>query len=315
MDSLFGGHFRHRIRLLSAGIHGFGGFPVRDITGESIGTAVENQVVRQRPLFGFDFSIRRDVRRIHDGHIQAGFYGMVQKHAVQHGARRRTDAERQVADPQHGECARQFGLDAAYGVQVLDRRIRQVLLARDEREDLHIEYQRVRWKPVLADDDFVQAFRNTELGVGGFGHAVLIDGHGDNGRAVVRNDRQPLVHAFGPVFQVDGVDDRAPRTRFQRGFHHIELGGVDDERGFNAHAEAFHKGSHLRGFVGAFGHCDADVQHVSAALHLLPSDLQTALIVICQQKAFDFPASHGVHAFADEERRRFLPHVHPPHTR
>jgi hypothetical protein len=49
--------------------------------------AVEDQVVGQPRSVLVDLRVRRDVRGVDDGHVEAGLDAVVQEHGVEHGAR------------------------------------------------------------------------------------------------------------------------------------------------------------------------------------------------------------------------------------
>ena len=86
--------------------------------------------------------------------------------------------------------AGQFALDAADALDGLHGRIEQILLSGAQREGLRVEDQRVGGQAVLAAGDLVDAPRHLDLALGRLGHALLVDGHADDGRAVVARLRQ-----------------------------------------------------------------------------------------------------------------------------
>ncbi len=70
---------------------------------------------------GADLGVRRDVRRVHDRHVEPGLDAVVQEHGVEHRARVRREPEAHVGDAEAREDARQLALDEA---DALDRLVR-----------------------------------------------------------------------------------------------------------------------------------------------------------------------------------------------
>ena len=156
--------------------------------------------------------------------------------------------------------------------------------------------------------------RDGEFALAGMRHALFVDGHGQDSRAVFHRDGQYAVDALAAVFQVVAIDDSAPGIQRQRGLGHIRFGRVDDERRFHRHGQPLDQLLHLRQFVIAFGERHADIQHVRAALDLPDRDLRDAVIIVRQQQALDLAAALAVDALAYQGRSWILQHARGGHA-
>ena len=106
-------------------------------------------------------------------------------------------------------------------------------------------------------------------------------------------DGQDLVDALAAIFQVVAVDDAAAGIQRERRFGDIGFGGIDDQRRLHRQRQLLDQLLHLRLFVIALGQGDADIKHVSAALHLPDGDLDDAVVIVFQQQALDYCGCPG----------------------
>ena len=161
---------------------------------------------------------------------------------------------------------------------------------------------------VFADGNIVDAPGNLQLALGGFGHALLVDGQGDDGGVVLAGKGEDFIRFGAPGFQVGGVDQAATGGGLQGKFHHLGLGAVDDEGHAHGRSQGFDQAAHQLAFVGTLGEGGAQIQSVGAGFNLGAGDLQRAFEVFGQDHLFKLSAALGVEALTDEEGRGFLNH-------
>ena len=239
------------------------------------------------------------MRRINDGHVEAGLHRVPQEDAVEDAARARSHAETDVADAQRSQHAGDALLDEAQALDGLDGAVTQFGLAGGQREGERVENEVFRAHAVVFAGDLRDALRDGQLAFAVVGHALFVDGHGEHAGAVFPGDRQDLVDALAPVLEIVAVDDGAARVLLQRGGGDAGLGGVDDQRGGHRQRQLLDQLLHLLQFVVALGQGDADVQHVGAALHLVDGDLHHAVVIVGQQQLLDLATAQAADALAD----------------
>src|SRR5258708_533053 len=106
------------------------------------------------------------------------------------------------------ERSRQFLLDAADCVERLQGTVAQVRLAGRDWENQRVEEEVARWDAVFLRADVVDALGDAELPVGGGRLAFLVDGQGDERRAIAFGQRYDCLDFLAALFQIDRVDDR-----------------------------------------------------------------------------------------------------------
>ena len=183
-----------------------------------------------------------------------------------------------------------------------------------EREGESVEDQLIRCQREFVTGEVVDAARDLDLAFRRPCHALLIDGQGDDARAMVAHRRQHRVAADASVLQVDAVDDAASRVDLERCPDDVGVGAVDDQRRIDAHLQRLDDGAHLIRLVAALGDRDAQVERMRATFDLRPRDLQDAVIVVREEQTLDGARPLGIDPLADEQRRRLLTQVDRVHA-
>ena len=151
-----------------------------------------------------------------------------------------------------------------------------------------------------------------DLPVGVAGLALLVDGQGDHGRAVLLDDRHhPGVAGAGAVavLVVDRVDDAAAAEHLQARLDDLRLGGVQHDRQGGRGGEAAGELAHVLGAVAA-DVVDAEVEQVRAVAGLAAGDLDAGLPVAGQHRLAERLRAVGVGALADHQHAGVLPERH-----
>jgi hypothetical protein len=126
----------------------------------------------------------------------------------------------------------------------------------------------------LVDEDAVGALADADLLFEGGGLALLVEGHDDDGRAILEDGAGVLAELVFAFLEGDGVDDAFALEAFEAGFNDLPLGGVDHERDFGDLGLAGEE-LEVAGHGGdAVDHAlvHADVDDVGAVLDLLAGD-------------------------------------------
>ncbi len=126
-------------------------------------------------------------------------------------------------------------------------------------------------------------------------------------------ERQHRIDAAASAFQIDRVDDRTARILFERRLDHVDLNRVDHQRRGHPLGQQLDQGPHLLGLVLPLGERRADVEQVSATLHLLAGDADDLLEVLLDKQPLHAPRALAIDAFADQGRCRVLRHVERLH--
>ena len=92
---------------------------------------VVDEIEAHVALFVGDLVERNDLPGVDDGGVETGLHALVEEHAVEHMARRRRQAERDVGHAECGEAPRDLGLDALDRVHRVHRVSSQVVVAVD----------------------------------------------------------------------------------------------------------------------------------------------------------------------------------------
>jgi len=83
--------------------------------------AVEDQIFSELPFFWAEVGVRRDGRRVYNGHIQSRLNAVVKHHAVDDLTRIRCQPERHIADTKRGQHTGQRSLDQADALNGFNR--------------------------------------------------------------------------------------------------------------------------------------------------------------------------------------------------
>ena len=284
-----------------------------DEARQGVLAAREDQVVGQFHLVGGNLPERTVVRGVDHRQVQPGIHGPRQENAVQRGAGRRAEAERHVAHAEARVDARQVLLDEADALDGGGARVTVLVLSRGKGEGERIEDEALGGQPVLIHHDVVDLPGNGELGLGGLGHAVLIDRQRDHGGTVLLHDGHHALDALATVLHVDGVHDHPTGVGIQRGGDGVRLGAVDHQGRLDAHGQLLREDGQLLGLVGALGEGHAHVQHVGAELHLLAGHGEGPVVVVREDHLLDLAAALRVDPLAHDGGAGLLAQVDAPH--
>ncbi len=269
---------------------------------------VVDQVEADLALLVGDAVQRHDLAGVDDRRVEPGLGALVEEHAVQHVARRRRQAEADVAQPEHGERAGDLGLDPPDRLHRLHGVAPQVVVAGGQGEREGVEDQVAVRQPVALGGDLGDAVGDLHLPLDVACLTALVDQQADHRRAVVAGEGEHPVHAAAgqlAVLEVGRVEDRPPADVLQRGLEHRRLGGVEHERHARLRGEA---PGHLVHVVGAVAAdvVDAHVEDVGALLDLLVGHLHAAVPVAGEHRVAERLRAVGVGALADEQHAQVL---------
>ena len=205
-----------------------------------------------------------------------------EEHRVEHGARGRVQAERDVGDAQRGLHLGVTPLQLADRLDRLDRVPPGLLLAGADREREAVDDD-VAWPhPPVAGQVLDQPGGDGELPFGGAGLALLVDGERDHGGAVLAHQRHdPGDPRLGPVavLVVDRVHHRPAAEQFKACPDHLGLGGVQHQRQGRGRGQAPGHLAHVVDAVPAHV-VHADVEQVGAVPGLRAGDLDAVVIAL-----------------------------------
>ena len=158
----------------------------------ALAPAVEEQVLHDLHLLGGDQVQRADLADVHDGRRHAGADGVVEEHGVQHGARRRVEAEADVGQAEHDLHVRELVADQLDALERPLAELAVVLVAGGDGEGQRVDQQVGLRQAVLVAGDADQPPGDVELGLRRLGHAGLVDGQRDHRGAELLGERQPV---------------------------------------------------------------------------------------------------------------------------
>ncbi len=113
---------------------GYGVFVELNKARQRIVATVEDQVLADLALLSRHIGIGRNMRRIDDGRVQAGFDRVIQKDRVERAPRVRRNAKAEVRDAKRGEAAGNMLLDRANALDCLNSGPLELFLARSNRK-------------------------------------------------------------------------------------------------------------------------------------------------------------------------------------
>ena len=269
---------------------------------------VEDEPLRRVPLLGGDAVLRHDLRGVHDRGGEAALARVMQEHAVEHRARRRLQAERDVREAEDDAALREFPRDRRDAVERLEAEASVVVVAGRDREGQRIEEDVLLGKPPLLRVEVADARRDLKLARRGLRHAgllVLVDRQRDARSAVLLQQRADAVHPLLAVLEVDRVDDRLSAVALQAFLDHDRVGRVEHDRRVHlAHIARRDLGHVLRAV--AADEIDAHIEHLPAVLDLLAAHRDEAVEVAFVEQALELARAVGVRALGDDEERVLL---------
>ena len=251
---------------------------------------------------------REDLRGVHDGRIEPGLLALVQEDAVQHHARDRREAERDVGQAEDRLDVRVLALEFPDGV---DRRLAVLaglLLPGAEGEGQRVDEDVGLENPPLRREVGDQPLGDRHLVLGGARLALLVDREGDDGCAVLGDDREyarPAGVRPVAVLEVDRVDQAAAAEALEPGLDDGGLGGVEHDRQRAGGGVAAGDLVHVDGAVAA-DVVDADVAHVRAVAGRVAGDLDDVVPVAVEQRLAEGLRTVGVGPLPHHQDRRLL---------
>ncbi len=274
-----------------------------------VGSAVQQHILDQHLQLGVDLLVHFAHAGIDNAHVHARADRVKQKGGVHRLAHAivAAEAERDIRDAAAHLGVRQVRLDPARGVDEVERVIVVLLHAGGDGEDVGIEDDVFRREPDLIDEHAIGAFADADLLVEGGSLALFIEGHHDNGSAVLQHGARIAAKLLFALLQRNGVDDALALQALQPGLDHLPLGGVHHEgdlRYFRLAAQQLQVARHRGDAVDhAFVH--ADVDDVGAVLHLLPRDADRLFVAAFFDQLRELRRAGDIGAFAqhDEDAR------------
>ena len=109
----------------------------------------------------------------------------------------------------------------------------------------------------------MDAFRDGNFLIGCQRHSIFIDRECDHRRTKPLRHRQDFRGALLAILQIDRIDDRFARNAFERLFHHVGFGTIDQHRRRDASRDLFQNGCDVALLVLAHNGA-AQVEHVRA---------------------------------------------------
>ena len=315
MQALFRGHALGRVDRGVFGQFRRDMFKMLDKTLQRIRAAVEDQIFGELFLTSGDVSIRCDMRRINNGHIQAGLYAVIQHDRIQHRAGLRRQTKGKIRDAQRSQHTRQILLDKADSLHGLNRRVGEFGVACGQGEGKSIEDQRFRAQAMLGDSNLIDSSSHFQFACGSFCHTTLVNGQYDNSGIISFCQGKNLIGLGAASFEVGGIDETTPGGSLEGCFEYIQFGRVNHQWHVHAHLQFLDHFAHQRNFVRTLGYCSGYIQGMCAKGNLLACDLENCIVILLEQQALELLAPLGITTFPDQERRRILLHTNSGYGR
>ena len=241
-----------------------------------VGASGEHDVLTELAQFGVDLVVHGELAGVDDAEAHAGLDRAQQEHRVHRFAHRLVAAER---ERQVRHAARDVDVRQLVGDQL--RRLDEVeavpvvlLHPGGDGEDVRVDDDVVGREADLVDEQMVGPPGDVDLAIDGVGLADLVEGHDDDGGAVVEADAGLFEELVDTFLHRDRVDDRLALHALQSCLDHAELRRVDHHR----HAgdlgltgdQVEERGHRLDAVDEPVVHVDVD--DLCAVLHLIPSD-------------------------------------------
>ena len=258
---------------------------------------------------GIELLVHRELAGVDDRHVEAGLDRVIEEdrvHRLAH-ARRRAERERQVRDAARDLGAGQLGLDAAHGLDEVDR-VRVVLLdAGADRQDVRIEDDVLGREPDLLGQDLVGAVRDRERG-------GRPSSPGRSRRTPSRRRRRRTggrsvawrMNSASPSLSEIELTTPLPCRHSRPASITRELRRVDhhrDARDVGLGGDQVQEPPH-RGDAVEHALVHADVEDVGAALDLLARDRDRLVVLVVLDEATERGRAGDVRALADHDEVR-----------
>ncbi len=298
---------RHSSALLFAdgGVGALEGFAVVDEALGGVGAAIEQDVFDQDFKFRLDLFVDFEHAGVDDAHVHAGGDGVIEEGRV-HGLADlvvAAKAEGDVGDAAGDLRVRQVGLDPARGVDEVDGVVVVLLHAGGDGEDVGVEDDVFGREADFVDQHAVGAFADANLLVVGGGLALFVEGHDDDGGAVLQNGCGVLAELLFAFFERDGVDDSLALQALQASLDDLPLGGVDHEGDLGDLGLAGQQLQIARHGGDAVDHAlvHADVDDVGAVFDLLARDADGLFELAFLDELGELRRAGDVGALADHD--------------
>ena len=178
-----------------------------------------------------------------------------------------------------------------------------LLHARGHGEDVGVEDDVFGREADLVDQDAVGALADADLLGERGGLALLVEGHDDDGSAILEDGGGVAAEDFFAFFQRDRVDDAFALEAFKAGFDDLPFGGVDHEGNLGdlgLGGEELEVAGHGGDAVDhALVH--ADVDDVGAVFYLLAGDGDSFFVLAFLDELGEFGRAGDVGALADHD--------------
>ena len=165
-------------------------------------------------------------------HVQPGLDRVVQEDRVDGLAHRvvAAEGERDVRDAAGDQRAGQVLLDPAGGLDEVQAVVGVLLDARGDGEDVRVEDDVLGREADLLDEDVVGAAADLRAALQVVGLSVLVEGHDDDGGAVLAAQPRLADELLLALLEGDRVDDRLALHALEAGLDDVPLRGVDHRR-------------------------------------------------------------------------------------
>ena len=216
------------------------------------------------------------------------------------------EGEGDIAHAAAHQHVRQLGLDAAGGLDVGERVVGVLLDPGGDGEDVRVEDDVLGREAHPLGEDAVGPAADLQLALDRVGLTLLVEGHDDHRRAVAPHQGGLADEFLLALLEADRVDDALPLDALEPRLDHRPLGRVDHHRhpadvGLRRH-EPEERRHGLMGVEHPLVH--VDVEHLGAALDLLPRDLQPLVVLPCEDQLRELPRPGDVGPLAHVHEQR-----------
>ena len=272
-----------------------------------VGATGEDDVLAQLAQFGVDLVVHRELAGVDDAHAHPRLDRLEQEHRVHRFTHRLVapERERQVRHTAGDVDVREFVGDLLRRLDEVEPVAVVLLDTGGDREDVGVDDDVLGREPDLVDQQVVGAPGDVDLAFDRVGLADLVEGHHDDGRAVVETRAGLGEECLLALLHRDRVHDRLALHALQTGLDHLELRGVDHDRhagdvglGRDQVEERRHR---LHAVDQAVVHVDVD--DLRATLDLLERDHERLAVLVVLDQSPELRRTGDVGALADIDER------------
>ena len=265
-----------------------------------LAAAVEDEIFHDLDFGGGNEVQGPDLADVDDGAGHAGPDRVIEEDGVEDRAGGGVEAEGDVGQAEDDLNVGEGVADQLDAFQRPLAELAVILVASGDGEGERVDQQIGLGQAVAVAGKLDEAAGDGELGFGGFGHALLVDGEGDHGGTELTGEDEAIGCGGLAVLEVDRVDDRLAAVKLQRGFEDVRFGAVDDEGGVHAIGEAGDDLVHLHNLI-APDEGGADVEAVGTFGDLFAGNRDAAVPIAALLQFTPFLAAVGVAALTDGE--------------